>query len=136
MSAARRGFTFIEVVACLLVVGLGVAAAVSLAVYGEVLSERAQGKATGMATALSLAIDPAPMLHQQAADKWKLAGASGVGTTTGWVNGYYVVRVETQGSQPSPRFASDPVQVDVYDGFRGHLVASYSTRIMKQGFSP
>jgi prepilin-type N-terminal cleavage/methylation domain-containing protein len=133
---SRRGFTFIEVIACLLVVSLGVAAAVSLAVYGEVLSERAQGKATGMATAISVAIDPAPLLHVQAVDKWHLAAASGVGTTTGWVNGYYVVRVESAGTQPTPRFASDPVSVDVYDGFRGHLVASYTTRIMKQDFSP
>jgi len=54
MSAHRHGFTFVEVIACLLVVSLGVAAAVSLSVYGQVLAERAQAKATGMATAISL----------------------------------------------------------------------------------
>jgi len=136
MSSRRHGFTFIEVLACLLIVSLGLAAAVSLTLYGELVSERAQAKSTAMATALSVAIDPAPMLHESASSHWHLSGSNGIGTTTGWLNGYYVVRVEWAGSTPAVGFASDPVSVDVYGGIRGTLVASYSTCVMRQDVAP
>jgi len=136
MNMNRHGFTFIEVLACLLIVSLGIAAAVSLTLYGEIASERAQAKSTAMATALSVAIDPAPMLHESASSNWHLSGVSPVGTTTGWVNGYYVVRVESAGSVPAVGFASNPVSVDVYGGIRGTLVASYATRVMRQDVAP
>ncbi len=138
MNAPRRAFTFVEVLACLLVVSLGLAAAVSLTIYCLFISQRAQAKATGMSTALSLAIDPAPLLHQNASNAatWQAAGLDGIGKTTGWINGYFVVRVETAGTVPCAGFTSDPVSVDVYDGVRGNIVASYTTRIMKQDFSP
>jgi len=128
----RSGFTFIEVLACLFILALGIASAVSLTLYGELLSERAQAKSTAMATALSVAVDPSPLLHAAQAAQWHLAGAQGVGTTTGWINGYYIVRTEGVGSAPCPGFVSDPVSVDVFGGLRGTLVASYSTRIMRQ----
>jgi prepilin-type N-terminal cleavage/methylation domain-containing protein len=139
MKQLRSGFTFIEVLACLLVVGLGLAAAVSLSFYCLVMSARAQGKATGMATALTVAIDPAPLMHTTATVNWKVAPGgnnSGIGTTTGWVNGYYVVRTESVGIQPCPGFTNDPVSVDVFGGVRGSLVASYTTWVMRQAFSP
>jgi prepilin-type N-terminal cleavage/methylation domain-containing protein len=131
-----HGFTFIEVLACLLVLSLGIAATVALTYYAMSVSVRAQAKATGMATALSVALDPAPLMHQGATAHWNSAGASGIGTTTGYVNGYYVVRVEKPGSTPCPGFTSDPVSVDVYDGFRSSVVASYSTRVMHQVPAP
>jgi prepilin-type N-terminal cleavage/methylation domain-containing protein len=135
MTRRPDGFTFIEVLACLLIISLGVAAAVSLTLYAELMSERAQAKSTAMATALSVAVDPSPLLHAGASAQWHLASSSGQGTTTGWLNGYYIVRVESAGSVPATGFASDPVSVDVFGGVRGTLVASYSTRIMRQSIS-
>jgi prepilin-type N-terminal cleavage/methylation domain-containing protein len=133
MSGRAHGFTFIEVLACLLVVSVGLAAAVSLTMYATVIGTRAQAKSTAMATALSVTFDPAPLMHASSQAQWHDGGA--VGTTQGWVNGYYVMRVETLGSAPIGGFASDPVSVDVYDGFRGNLVASYTTRLLRQGNS-
>ena len=135
MRPARSGFTFIEIIACLLVVAIGLAAAVSLTYYAILMGTRAQAKATAMATALTVTCDPAPLMHSTNA-QWSSAGASGVGTTTGWINGYYVVRVETQGTAPIGGFTSNPVSVDVYDNVRGSLVASYTTRLLHQGASP
>ena len=138
MRHSVRAFTFIEVLACLLVVSLGIAAVVSLTLYAEIMSERAQAKSTAMSTALAVAIDPAPLLHPAAAGQWNTSTVNGTVTTTGWINGYYVVRVESTklGSAPSPGFSSNPVSVDVYGGVRGTLVASYTTRLMEQPFSP
>jgi prepilin-type N-terminal cleavage/methylation domain-containing protein len=138
MRPGVRGFTFIEVLACLLVVSLGIAAVVSLTLYAEIMSERAQAKSTAMATALAVTIDPAPLLHPSAASQWNTTTVNGTITSTGWINGYYVVRVESTklGSSPSPGFASNPVSVDVFGGVRGTLVASYTTRLMEQPVSP
>jgi prepilin-type N-terminal cleavage/methylation domain-containing protein len=133
---AARAFTFIEVLACLLVVSVGLAAAVSMTMYAAVIGSRCQSKATAMATALSVSDDPAPLMHAAQAANWTSAGANAIGTSQGWVNGYYVVRVEASGSSPEPGFSSDPVSVDVYDGVRGALVASYTTRILRQAASP
>ncbi len=130
------GFTFIEVLACLLVLSLGIAATVALTYYAMAVSVRAQSKATGLATALSVAVDPAPLMHLGATAHWNSAGAGGIGTTSGYVNGYFVVRTEKAGSAPCPGFTSDPVSVDVYDGFRSTVVASYSTRVMHQAPAP
>ncbi len=131
-SFGPNAFTFIEILACLLVVSLGVAAAVGMAMYGLGLGETAQGRATGMATALSVAVDPSPLLSPANQASWSQAGPSGIGRTTGWINGFYIVRTETLGVTPIAGFSNDPVSVDVYDGLRGHTVASYSTCITRQ----
>jgi hypothetical protein len=139
MRARASGFTFIEALACLLVVGLGIAAAVSLTYYAAIMSGSAQSKATGMATALTVAIDPAPLMHSSASASWNHGaggGTNGIGTISGWLNGYYVVRTESIGPQPCPGFFNDPILVDVYDGARGNLITSYTTWVMKQPFSP
>jgi hypothetical protein len=135
MNKRTTGFTFIEALACLLVITVGLASAVALTMYSAIIGARSQAKATAMSTALSVTCDPAPLMHSAGA-QWTSAGSSGIGTSSGWVNGYYVVRVESAGSSPMVGFASDPVSVDVYDGVRGELVASYTTRLMRQGNSP
>jgi hypothetical protein len=135
MKRAMNGFTFVEALACLLVITVGLSAAVALTMYAAVVGVRSQSKATAMSTALSVTIDPSPLMHN-AKVQWQSAGPSGIGTSAGWINGYYVVRVESAGSTPIAGFASDPVSVDVYDGVRGELVASYTTRLMRQGNSP
>ncbi len=131
---SAAGFTFIEVLSCLLVLSGGVAGAISLTYYALVMGARAQGKATGMATAMTVAIDPGPLMHAKASSQWQNGGT--VGTSSGWINGFYVVRVETAGSQPAPGFANNAVSVDVYDGTRGTRITSYTTWVMRQAFSP
>ncbi len=134
MKRSAAGFTFIETLACLLVLSLGIAGAIGLTFYALLMGSQAQGKATGMATAMTLAIDPAPLMHATASARWRSAGA--VGTTDGWINGFYAIRTETAGPQAAPGFADDAVSVDVYDGVRGSLLASYTTWVMRQAFSP
>lgn len=127
-------FTFIEALCCLLVVSLGVASAVGLTYYALLMGSRAEGKATGMATAMTVAIDPQPLMHASSGAHWQSPGP--IGTTTGWINGLYVVRVETPGPQIGSQFSNNAISVDVYDGIRGHLITSYTTWVMRQPFSP
>jgi prepilin-type N-terminal cleavage/methylation domain-containing protein len=125
--ATTTGFTFIEVLACLLVLGMGVAAAVGMVMYGVMIANRAQGRATGMATALTIAVDPKPLVP---------AGSTWQGVVTGdcegYINGFYVKRHESQGEVIAPGFHSAEVSVDVFDSFQGRPVTSYTTRILRQ----
>lgn len=120
-------FTLIEVLACLLILALGVASAVGVVIYGANLSSMAQGRATATHTAVCAAYDPDPLPTDEAWD-----GYSGPGTVEGYLNGYYVVRVEGDAEAVSPGVTSSLVDVDVYETFRGRLVASYSTRLLRQ----
>lgn len=124
---SRRGFTFIEAMACCLILVMGILGAVSLVLYGIALAGRAQAHATGMSTAVSLAYDPAPLLP---------AGATLTttgSTTTGWLNGYYVQRVEQADPVPNaPGLVTVAVQVDVYDGLNGKTVSSFNTRFVRR----
>ncbi len=132
MRLPRAGFTFIEVIACLLVVGLGLSAAVSMAYYAMLVSGRAKAKSTAMATAMTAAIDPQPLMHAALAAKWQ----ANQGTSSGWLNGFWVVRTETAGTTPMSGFQDNPVSVDVYDGSSRALVASYTTWVMRAPFAP
>jgi hypothetical protein len=125
---SRGAFTFIEVLACLLVLSLGIASAVGMVMYGVLLATRAQGRATGMATALTVAADATPLLPAGA--NW--TGGPGREEARGYINGFYVVRRETLGDGPAPGFHSDTVTVDVYDTFKGAPVTSYTTRLLRQ----
>jgi prepilin-type N-terminal cleavage/methylation domain-containing protein len=128
MPTRAAGFTFIEVLACLLVLSLGIAAAVGMVMYGVMLATRAQGRATGMATALTVAADATPLLPPGAT--W--SGGTGREDAKGYINGFYVVRHEALGDGPAPGFHSDTVTVDVYDTFKGTPVTSYTTRVLRQ----
>jgi Tfp pilus assembly protein PilV len=146
---ARAAFTFVEVICILLVVIMGVLGAVGLATYGMKISHRAQGQSTGLATAISVATDPQPLLDPVVAPNWtytpyNLDSAVAVtSTASGFINGYYVERTET--STPADIIAvegatvharSAQVSVDVWDTFKGALVASYNTRIIRQRTGP
>jgi hypothetical protein len=124
------GFTFVEILACLLVLGLGVTAAVGMVMYGVFLAARAQGKATGMATALSVAVDPTPLLPPNAT--W--SGHAGSGEADGYINNFYVIRHETSSNDIAlpAGFQASVVTVDVFDAFKGRPVASYTTRALRQ----
>ncbi len=127
---SRCGFSFVEILACLIVLVLGITSAVSLVMYGVLLAARAQGKATGMATAMSIAADATPLLPENRT--WN--GTKGSGEASGYINNYFVVRHEVPSSDMNLPigFVSSVVTVDVYDTFQGHPITSYTTRVLRQ----
>jgi prepilin-type N-terminal cleavage/methylation domain-containing protein len=129
-SPATSGFSFIEILACLLILGLGVTAAVGMVMYGVLMASRAQGRATGMATAMSVAADPTPLLPKSST--WN--GVKGSGEASGYINNFYVVRHETRSQDMvlPDGFTSSLVSVDVYDTFQGHAITSFQTRVLRQ----
>ena len=151
MSPRRGGFTFLEVIACLMVAVFGLMGVVALVLWGNRLAADAQGHSTAMLTALTVAADPQPLLPAAAPSSWTYTpyGMDGSGTltssATGYLNGFYVVRSET--SADGDVIARDPasnlvyarsanVQVDVFDTFMGTVQASYSTRLVRQRPGP
>jgi len=152
MLVSSSGFTFLEVLACLLVVGLGLASVVAMVYFGIVNSQKAQAASTAMITAMSVAVDPTPYLSADIAASWSTSGSYDMDDLTGnlsekaqgYINGYLVVRSET--STPADIIASDItpgggtvvyarsalVKVDVYTLLNGAIVASYNTRFVRQ----
>ena len=122
----RRGFTLLEALACVLVLGLGFAAAIGMIIYGIQLSKVSIGRATAMATAMSVAVDPAPL--QGPAPIWTM---SVPGTTKGYLNGYYVERTEGAPTAVGGGVGAADVTVEVYETLRGRLLASYNQRLLK-----
>jgi prepilin-type N-terminal cleavage/methylation domain-containing protein len=151
-SRARSGFTFLEVLACLLVVGLGLASVVAMVYFGIVNSQKAMAGSTAMITAMSVAVDPRPYLSPDVAPAWNVAPRYSFDDTTspsltqktqGYINGYLVVRNES--TTPADVIASDGglvyarsvlVKVDVYALLNGAIVASYNTRFVRQRNTP
>lgn len=128
---SRRAFTLIEVLAGLLVVTIGMAAVVGMVAYAVVLANRSQASMTAMATAMSVLDDPLPLgrmdwLHVQA----PMGGGSG--DTRGNLNGYYVIRREAVSAGIADGLASSRIEVDVYEGLGGRLVASIASRQVKR----
>jgi prepilin-type N-terminal cleavage/methylation domain-containing protein len=148
--AVRAGFTFIEVICVLMIVGIGMLSVVGVTAYGLMTASKSQGEITGLATAMSVAADPQPFVPAEVAGDWTYTPYSmnGTGTLTstarGYLNGFYTVRTET--SSDADIVAVDPsgmvyvrsaeVSVDVYDTIKGNVVASYSTRITRQRPAP
>lgn len=136
-SRQRTAFTLIEVLASVLVLVLGFAAAIGMILYGFQLAKISMGRATAMATAMSVAVDPTPM--QPSNPMWTPAVP---GTTTGYLNSYYIKRTESDPSVIArnasgvPVITTADVDVDVYETFKGKLIASYSTRLVKGAPSP
>jgi Tfp pilus assembly protein PilV len=126
----RNAFTFVETLACLMVVTFGVMAAIGVILSGINRTSEAQATATGLATAMSAAYDADQSLAD--AGVWT---SSGSGTATGYINGYYVKRTETATSSaldiPTASTTSHLVEVEVYDQRNGRPVASFTTRILR-----
>lgn len=122
----RSAFTLIEVLACLLVLTLGFAAAIALIAYGLQIARLSLARAMGMATAITVAVDPTPLLPAGAT-----LTSSGT-TTTGWVNGLWVERDEDAGETIAPGMVSHLVRVEVYEGTDGRRVCSYQERLLRQ----
>lgn len=122
----RQGFTLIEVLAALIILSLGMASAIGMVMYGVQVLKLSIGRASGMATAMSVAVDASPL--RLADDPWTTTG----GTTKGYMNGYWVERVETDTRALAGGMQSAVVHVDVFETARGRCVASYSERIIRQ----
>jgi len=141
----RSAFTFLEVICILLVVSLGLMAAVGLMYYGLQLAARSRGEQLGLPTAVGVAQDPTPLLAPRNQPGWTYTpyalNGSGtlVATAHGVINGFWVERTET--STDADIIASDAgvvymrsaaVVVDVFDASAGQMVASFTTRIIRQ----
>lgn len=102
----RRGFTFIEVLAILLVLAMGFTAAVLLARYGQRLTQEAIASSLALPTARTVMID-AKQAGAAVAD-WTASGT----TWSGYVNGLYVRRtVSDQQTTGAVTFANVTVEV-------------------------
>ncbi len=152
MSSRRSlcgAFTLIEVLAILLVVSIGLAAAIGLVTYALKLSLDAQGRSTAMATAMTVAIDADPLLDPDLASDWQevstytFDAASGTTVTRGLINGYYAIRTESadsfgilaqEGATVHARAVR--VDVDVFETLGGRMLASFSTQVVRQRGGP
>ncbi len=154
----RSAFTFLEVLACLLVVGLGLASVVAMVYFGIVNSQKAQAGSTAMITAMSVAVDPSPYLSPDVASAWVTSPSYNMDdqvstilteTSQGYINGYLVHRTETTGVSDIIAADIPPggtitavyarsvlVKVDVYALLNGAIVASYNTRFIRQRNHP
>lgn len=149
---SRRGFTMIEVLATLLVVALGLTAAIGLFSYGLKRSLEAQARASALATAATVLHDPTPLLDPDLAGDW-MAGSydfdadQGAATTQGLINGWFVQRRETStvddiiarrivGGAQVVYARSVHVEVDVYDAKGSRLLASLDQRFVRQRGGP
>lgn len=152
MSRMRRsGFTLIEVMALLLLLSIGLAAAVGAFSAGLKLSVQGRASALAMPTAVMVAKDRdiRQLIDPELVPMWISttynfdAVAGGTATDRGQVNGFFVVRSETSG--PLDVISSSAgvvyqrtvlVDVDVYETLGGKVMASFSTRYVRQRGGP
>lgn len=129
MNRFRTGFSLVEVLACVLVLGLGLIAATSLLLYGLQLAREARGRTMGMATALAVLNDATPI----ATDPAVSPVADADGAAEGYLNGLWVVRRESDELVlDGANLVAVTVHVDVYEGQDGHCYASVSERKLRR----
>ena len=152
-SHGHSGFTLIEVLLMLLVISVGLFGVIGLIIYGSRLASKAQGEYLAMATAITVATDAQPRLDPAVVGDWVSTAyanfdddhATQTRSTTGFINGLYVKRVET--SAPADVIAksvvtnqvtlrSALVEVTVYESISGNMLTSYATRIIRQRETP
>jgi Tfp pilus assembly protein PilV len=143
-----QAFTMLEVLAILLVVGIGLTSAVGVFAYAMRMSGEAQARSLAMATAISVAYDRSPLLDPDLAPDWTATtydfnAATGTGVSKGPINGMYAVRTETtvaadisaqDGAVVHQR--SVRVDVDIFETGGGKPVASFTTRLVRQRGGP
>ena len=127
LAQARVGMTFLEIIASLLVLTVGMSAVIGLTMYGLRQAGQVQAQGTALATAVTMFHDPAPI-------GWSLVASTG-GVEEGWLNGYFVRR-RRDGIEAVPGdLQSVAIQVDVYTDHGGtdtRPVASMGGRILEQ----
>jgi Tfp pilus assembly protein PilV len=116
----------IEILATLLVITIGMLAVIGMILYATVLASRAQAATTGMATALTVLDDPTPLT------KLDWSPASGGLPASGYINGYYVTRLETSSQAVADGLVSVEIKVEVYETIGGALVSSVAGRRMRR----
>lgn len=127
MPRAQRGFTLIEVLACLLVLAVGLTAATGMVQYAMHLVRTSHGQSVGMATALTVLADPSPL----ATDPSLTPNDPTTGNATGYLNGLWVERRESDELHLGGNEYSVLVSVDVYDGNGGTNYASVVRRLIR-----
>lgn len=135
----RCAFTLLEVMAMLLVITIGLLAVIGLFLHGTRTAALAQASSTAMSTAISVTYDETPWqdpAFYQAADWTSTVTGSGR-TDSGFLNGYWVERVETwtvddvvAQNAGAPVMYTARVEVAVKDANRGATVASYAARLL------
>lgn len=119
----RSGFTLVEVLLSILLLGLGLLAVLGLTLSGTRDATQAMAMATAYSTARSAMYDP------KAIDPTKTASDA---TVTGYLNGYYVVRtIEESLPLPSGGGTTDRVRVDVYWGNSGDALAGLTSYLRR-----
>lgn len=147
----HTGFTLIEILATLLIAALGMATTIAILVYASRLSAGAVSAATGLTTAWSALHDARPGWHPGDLSSSGLqvdtsnmtfnsgtrsfSGAAFRETRHGFLNGFYVRRVEESTTSDvgdsGTRFVT--VTVDVYeDRAGGALVGSVRQRLLRK----
>lgn len=139
-SPSQAAFTLLEVVAMLLVVTIGLLAVIGLFLHGTRTAALAQAASTAMPTAIAVAYDETPWqdpAFYEAAD-WTSTVTSAGRTDSGFINGYWVERVESWTTDDlvaqvagNPVMYTSRVEVAVKDANRGATVASYATRLLR-----
>ena len=145
----RRAFTLIEIMATLLLIGIGLASLVALMGYAVRLASRAQADATALITARTVADDATPCgltadTGDTDGDGWSLQSGnlntppSGdyAFTVAGWINGYYIVRKESSRTADQDVIHGQArradVQVEVFLGGNGERVAALRAQILRR----
>jgi prepilin-type N-terminal cleavage/methylation domain-containing protein len=128
MNYPRTGFTLIEVMACVLVITLGLSSAIGLVIFGQRLVRKSHGQTIGMATAMTVTVDPSPL-------KTDPSLSPNAPTSSGYLNGLWVVRTEsdeTPISGTGGKMVAVTVRVDVYEIDGGDCFASTTRRLIRQ----
>jgi hypothetical protein len=137
-------FTMVEVLSVLLLMGMGMTAAVAMYLYAQRLNGRVAAEATALATAWTVLYDAAPGVRPGDSDSdWidngpvsaNLGSAAAYPSTRrGQVNGFFVQRIETAlaGDQIDAQSRMVQVEVRVYNGDNGELVAVLAQRFARR----
>lgn len=124
---AERGFTLIEVLACVMILSVGLLSATGLVLYGLRLHSLAHAREIGVVTAESVLGDAEPLPTDPAMTP---SGAS----SSGFLNGLWVERresgeVDISGGMGT--LSSVYVTVDVYESQSGRPIVSLARRVIR-----
>jgi type II secretory pathway pseudopilin PulG len=146
----QRAFTFIEVLAILLLVGLGLTSILGLVLFATKRSETERLRSLGLATAMTVAYDDQPLLSAEASGDWNRSafpmdstGATTTVETKGYINGFYIIRTESGDHADNHTSSSGTtyarptrVQVRVYSYLSGSEIAAYACTLTRQRGAP
>jgi len=127
MHRRSHAFTLIEVLACVMILSVGLLSATSLVLYGLRLHSLSHGREIGVITAESVLGDANPLATDPALSP---NGA----TTSGFLNGLWVERTESGEMDISGgmgTLSSVYVTVDVFESQSGRPIVSLARRVIR-----